>query len=94
MDQLPILEWDDYEQQAKSDGRALVVIVGVVHDVTDFINDHPGGKAMINSEIGKDATAMSNGGICYHSNAAHNLLSTMRVGVIRGGSEVEIWKRN
>lgn len=28
-----------------------------------------------------------------HSNAAHNLLSTMRVGVIRGGCEVEIWKR-
>ena len=28
-----------------------------------------------------------------HSNAAHNLLSTMRVGVIRGGCEVEIWKK-
>lgn len=28
-----------------------------------------------------------------HSNAAHNLLSTMRVGVVRGGCEVEIWKR-
>lgn len=29
-----------------------------------------------------------------HSNGAHNLLSTMRVGVIRGGAEVEIWKRS
>ena len=65
----------------------------MVHDVTDFIKDHPGGKAMINSGIGKDATAMFNGGIYYHSNAAHNLLSTMRVGVIHGGCEVEIWKR-
>lgn len=27
------------------------------------------------------------------SNAAHNLLSTMRVAVLRGGCEVEIWKR-
>lgn len=36
---------------------------------------------------------MFNGGVYYHSNAAHNLLSTMRVGVIRGGCEVEIWKR-
>ena len=34
-----------------------------------------------------------NGGVYMHSNAAHNLLSTMRVGVIRGGCEVEIWKR-
>ena len=36
---------------------------------------------------------MFNGGIYLHSNAAHNLVSTMRVGVIRGGMEVEIWKR-
>ena len=49
---------------------------------------------MIKSGIGKDATAMFNGGVYNHSNAAHNLLSTMRVGVIRGGMEVEIWKRS
>ena len=48
---------------------------------------------MIKSGIGKDATAMFNGGVYSHSNAAHNLLSTMRVGVLRGGCEVEIWKR-
>jgi stearoyl-CoA desaturase (delta-9 desaturase) len=93
LDQLPVMEWDDYVEQSKN-GRGLVAIAGVVHDVTDFIKDHPGGKAMISSGIGKDATAMFNGGIYYHSNAAHNLLSTMRVGVIRGGCEVEIWKRS
>lgn len=48
---------------------------------------------MIKSGLGKDATAMFNGGVYMHSNAAHNLLSTMRVGVIRGGMEVEIWKK-
>jgi stearoyl-CoA desaturase (delta-9 desaturase) len=48
---------------------------------------------MIKSGLGKDATAIFNGGVYNHSNAAHNLLSTMRVGVIRGGCEVEIWKR-
>jgi len=92
LDQLPVMEWDEYVEQAKN-GRGLIAIAGVVHDVTDFIKDHPGGKAMIMSGIGKDATAMFNGGIYNHSNAAHNLLSTMRVAVIRGGSEVEIWKR-
>ena len=92
LDQLPVLEWDDYVDQAKN-GRGLVAIAGVVHDVTDFIKDHPGGKAMIRSGLGRDATAMFNGGVYNHSNAAHNLLSTMRVGVIRGGCEVEIWKR-
>jgi stearoyl-CoA desaturase (delta-9 desaturase) len=92
LDQLPVMEWDDYVEQTKN-GRGLISIAGVVHDVTDFIKDHPGGKAMIKSGLGKDATAMFNGGVYYHSNGAHNLLSTMRVGVIRGGGEVEIWKR-
>ena len=92
LDQLPVMEWDDFVDQAKN-GRGLIAVAGVVHDVTDFIKDHPGGKAMIGSGIGKDATAMFNGGVYMHSNAAHNLLSTMRVGVIRGGCEVEIWKR-
>ncbi len=92
LDQLPVMEWDDYTDQV-SNGRCLVAVAGIVHDVTDFVNDHPGGKNMIRSGMGKDATAMFNGGVYNHSNAAHNLLSTMRVGVIRGGMEVEIWKR-
>lgn len=92
LEQLPVIDWDDFVAQAK-DGRGLVAIAGVIHDVTDFIKDHPGGKALINSAIGKDATAIFNGGVYLHSNAAHNLLSTMRVGVLRGGCEVEIWKR-
>ena len=89
---LRVFVWDDYVEQAKH-GRGLIAVAGVVHDVTDFINEHPGGKTLIKSGIGKDATAMFNGGVYFHSNAAHNLLSTMRVGVIRGGCEVEIWKR-
>jgi stearoyl-CoA desaturase (delta-9 desaturase) len=92
LEQLPVIGWDDFVEQSK-DGKALVAIAGVIHDVTDFIKDHPGGKALISSAIGKDATAIFNGGVYLHSNAAHNLLSTMRVGVLRGGCEVEIWKR-
>ena len=48
---------------------------------------------MISSGVGKDATAMFNGGVYRHSNAAHNLLSTMRVAVVRGGMPVDIWRR-
>ncbi|KAL6884122.1 delta-9 fatty acid desaturase [Trichoderma longibrachiatum] len=92
LEQLPVVDWDDFVAQSKN-GKALVAIAGVIHDVGDFIRDHPGGKALINSAIGKDATAIFNGGVYNHSNAAHNLLSTMRVGVLRGGCEVEIWKR-
>jgi stearoyl-CoA desaturase (delta-9 desaturase) len=92
LEQLPVISWDDFVAEAKN-GKALVAIAGVIHDVGDFIKEHPGGKALITSAIGKDATAIFNGGVYLHSNAAHNLLSTMRVGVIRGGCEVEIWKR-
>lgn len=95
LERLPIMEWDEYVDESKNtDGRALIAVAGVVHDVTDFIKDHPGGKAIIRSGIGKDATAMFNGGVYSHSNAANNLLGTMRVGVLRGGMEVEAWKRS
>jgi len=92
LEQLPVIEWDDFVEQSNN-GRGLICVAGIVHDVTEFINEHPGGRALIKSGLGKDATAMFNGGVYFHSNAAHNLLSTMRVGLIRGGCEVEIWKR-
>ncbi|KAH8651108.1 acyl-CoA desaturase 1 [Xylariales sp. PMI_506] len=93
IDKLPLLSWDEYVSECQN-GKSLVAVAGVVHDVTDFIKEHPGGKALISSGIGKDATSIFNGGVYNHSNAAHNLLSTMRVAVIRGGGEVEIWKAN
>lgn len=93
LDKLPVISWDDYVAQARTDGRAWIAVAGVIHDVADFVAEHPGGRALIRGAIGKDVTAMFNGGVYDHSNAAHNLLSTMRVGVIRGGMEVELWKR-
>lgn len=67
--QLPVIEWDDFQEQAKN-CRGLVAIAGIVHDVTDSINQHPGGKSLIKSGLGKDATAMFNRGVYLHSNAA------------------------
>ncbi|KAK3988554.1 acyl-CoA desaturase [Cladorrhinum sp. PSN332] len=93
LENLPVVSWDDFVTESKENGKAWVAIAGVIHDVGKFIADHPGGKALISSVIGKDATAVFNGGVYNHSNAAHNILSIMRVGVLRGGCEVEIWKR-
>lgn len=88
LERLPVFEWEEFARSTKP----LVLIEGVVHDVSGFVDDHPGGRAMITSVVGKDATALFNGGVYGHSNAARNLLSSMRVGVLRGGGEVEIWK--
>jgi stearoyl-CoA desaturase (delta-9 desaturase) len=92
LEDLPIVDWDDYVERTK-EGEALIAVGGVIHDVGGFVKEHPGGKTLIGSAIGKDATAIFNGGVYNHTNAAHNLLSTMRVGVLRGGVEVEVWKR-
>ncbi len=92
IEDLPVIDWDDYTSRV-ADGEALIAVAGVIHDVTSFVKDHPGGKALISSAFGKDATATFNGGVYNHTNAAHNLLSTMRIGVLRGGVEVETWKR-
>ena len=55
LEQLPLITWDDYLDQSKN-GRALVAIAGVVHDVSNFIKEHPGGQAIISSGIGKDVS--------------------------------------
>ncbi|CAG8454489.1 2268_t:CDS:1, partial [Acaulospora colombiana] len=63
-------------------------IEGVIYDVTNFASEHPGGKVIINTSLGKDMTAAFNGGVYDHSNAARNLMASMRVGVISGGMEI------
>lgn len=89
--ELPVMEWTDY-QSAVRGGKAYLAIEGVVHDVSGFISEHPGGERMIQSALGKDATALFNGGVYKHLNVARNLLSTMRIAVLKGGGEVEILK--
>jgi len=78
---LPPYTWDDVKRQVR-EGTALVVIDGLIHDVTNFVEEHPGGVPFISAAIGQDATARFRGetGIYQHSNAARHLLTTFRVG--------------
>jgi stearoyl-CoA desaturase (Delta-9 desaturase) len=62
LEQLPLMEWEDYLETV-AQGHSLIVIAGVVHDVGNFVSEHPGGQMFIESGIGKDATATFNGGI-------------------------------
>ena len=88
--ELPVISWSSFKEQAKS--RPLVLIHGFIHDVSSFMDEHPGGKHLLSKQVGKDATTAFFGGVYDHSNAAHNLLAMMRVGVLDGGMEVEILK--
>ncbi|ODV63879.1 acyl-CoA desaturase [Ascoidea rubescens DSM 1968] len=82
--ELPIISENEFKRLVKTSSRALLIISGVVHDVTPIINTHPGGSQLVRASIGKDATTAFEGGVYAHSNAAHNLLATMRVAIIYG----------
>ncbi|KAJ7226350.1 delta 9-fatty acid desaturase protein [Mycena rebaudengoi] len=80
---LPVINWESYQSQCLQ--RPLILISGFIHDVSNFIEEHPGGAHLILKFIGKDATTAFFGGVYEHSNAAHNLLAMKRVGVLYGG---------
>lgn len=80
---LPVINWDSFQQQAQK--RPLILISGFIHDVTGFIDEHPGGPRILKDMIGNDASIAFLGGVYQHSNAAHNLLAMKRVGVLQGG---------
>lgn len=60
-------------------GELLVVMDGLVHDVSTFIHKHPGGEAILRDKAGKDVTIAFNGGVQRHSKAARNLAALMRI---------------
>ncbi|KAL1917622.1 uncharacterized protein VTP21DRAFT_4015 [Calcarisporiella thermophila] len=86
---LPVITYEEFQRMCEKENRALIVIEGIVHDVAAFIDEHPGGRSLILTGIGKDMTTAFNGGSYNHSNAARNLMSHMRVAIIQGGMELE-----
>jgi cytochrome b involved in lipid metabolism len=59
--------------QEQSQKRPLILIAGYIHDVSTFIEEHPGGRHLLVKHIGKDASTAFFGGVYDHSNAAHNV---------------------
>jgi stearoyl-CoA desaturase (Delta-9 desaturase) len=68
---LPIISWESFQEQAQS--RPLILISGFIHDVSGFMDEHPGGRHLLAKNIGRDASTAFFGGIYDHSNAAHNV---------------------
>ncbi|KAF8192979.1 delta 9-fatty acid desaturase protein [Pholiota molesta] len=85
LEKLPVVSWATFQEEAKT--KPLVLISGFIHDVSAFVDQHPGGRHYLVGTAGKEATASFFGGVYAHSNAAHNLLSMMRVGILDGGVE-------
>jgi len=83
IEELPIVTWENFQEESKM--RPLLLVSGFIHDVSTFLDQHPGGETYLTRNSGKDMTASFFGGVYRHSNAAHNLMSMMRVGVLAGG---------
>lgn len=86
---LPVWDKQEYLNQCEN-RKGLVVISGIVHDVSGYLTEHPGGETLLGAALGKDATKAFNGGVYRHSNAAHNVLATMRVAVVKEGEQQAI----
>ena len=51
----------------------MILVSGFIHDVSDLLDDHPGGRELLTKAIGTDATSPFFGGVYEHSHAAHNV---------------------
>ncbi|KAI8141452.1 delta-9 desaturase [Fennellomyces sp. T-0311] len=94
MEDLPVFSWDEFQNLVLNEGKKWILIEGILYDMEDFINEHPGGEKYIRTSIGKDMTTAFNGGVYNHSNGARNLLTRMRIGVLKHGMEVMSRKKD
>lgn len=88
IEDLPVFTWDEYQDLVNKQDKKWILIEGILYDMEEFINEHPGGEKYIRTGLGKDMTTAFNGGVYNHSNGARNLLTRMRVGVLKNGMEV------
>lgn len=96
LSKLPMIKAKEFNKlcrEASSQDRIYIVIQNVIHDISPFMDQHPGGLALLQASHGKDATKAFYGGVYGHSTAAVNLLATMRIGVLDVGDEEGVWGR-
>lgn len=93
---LPLITPQDFKRTIESSSnkdRIYIVIQNIIHDITPFMDQHPGGVQLLKASHGKDATRAFYGGVYGHLTAAINLLATMRIGILDNGNDEEVWNR-
>lgn len=79
---LRVISLDEIKQHT-TDKSCWLVVHGKVYDVTDFLEEHPGGYDIILTSTGKDATQDFEE--IGHSNSAKKLLEKYLIGTFEGG---------
>lgn len=93
---LPLITPKDFKRiiaSSSNKDRIYIVISDIIHDITPFMDQHPGGIPLLKASHGKDASQAFYGGVYGHLTAAINLLATMRIGVLDTGNREDVWQR-
>lgn len=85
-EEMPVITWDRFQVESKE--RPLILVSGFIHDVSSFLDEHPGGKHLLSKNIGRDATTAFHGGVYDHSNAAHNVRTKFSISLPSFGSRL------
>lgn len=57
-----------------------VVVEDLVYDITEFVDEHPGGQYIVMEHAGRDATLVFRGS--RHSQDAYNMLDKYLIGIL------------
>ncbi|CAD8056546.1 unnamed protein product [Paramecium sonneborni] len=82
-----IFTWQEVGQNAQN---GWIVINDSVYDSQGFLDSHPGGPAVIINKAGKDVTRFFKD--IGHSNKAHDILKSLKIGEIDKNSKPDIWQ--
>jgi len=73
-----VFTYSEIKKMCESDNATLLVIHDSVYNVTDFLNEHPGGEEVLLEQLGKDATeAFEDVG---HSSDARDMMKKYKIG--------------
>ena len=74
-----ILTKDDVKEMVKA-GKAVIILFNSVYDVTSFYSKHPGGKKIIQRNLGKDSTELFVSEGHLKNKETIKFLETMKIG--------------
>ena len=77
-----------FKVQEESKLRTLILVSGFIHDVSSFVEEHPGGARLLTSNSGLDMTVSFFGGYYAHSNAAHNVCFHGSIPFVRSMADI------
>jgi len=82
-DILPKMSKPEFKRQVAA-GSQLVIVDGRVHDVSKFVEEHPGGRLTLLKYVGEDVTDLFYGanGNHVHSKGALKFLEAMRTAIL------------